>query len=572
MRNRPLFILLTVVAMLAGSVAPALAADQYTFKGYGYGHGIGLCQWGAKGRADKGQNYQQILTHYFQGTQVTTSANIPSAIRIRLFGSSNLAKAYFEGDNASALDFLSTDGTYAFQGAIGKHSVVANADSTLKILKPDGTVAADKLRAPLIVSNSTANITVYNSSGGRHHTYKGTIYIYPAASMTVYLVNNVSTEPDYINGLGEVPSSWPYDALYAQAVAARSYAIANMHPQSTFDLYDSTASQVYVGVDKVNEVSGGTNWGARWAKAVADTKGQVLTYGGQIISAYYFSSCGGHTENIELAWLNATAKPYLKGVSDLDSAGRPYCEHTGTSFNWTQTITQADIEKKLGITGFAGVEIIRKGASPRIAELKVLRADGTSKTMAGSDFRSKLGLKSTWIYQMGGSYPDVVLSHWAFAQIEDLTKRGVIGGYTNGTFRPENTVTRAEFTKMLCLALSIPSGSTSDFEDAKGNWAEGYISALVAKGIIKGYANGTFRPAAEITRAEICAIISRAKSLSTGSASAVFPDIEDHWAKPEIALVASNSIVGGYPNGVFRPNANATRAEVAAIIYRMLGI
>jgi len=572
MRKKTLLILLTFLLAVT-SVTPGFASNEYTFKGYGYGHGIGMCQWGAKGRADKGQTYQQILTHYYQGTQVTGDYKVPETVRVRLFDKANLNKAYVEGEGSSAIDFVNPDGTYAYRGATGKWSIEPTSAGLLKLIAPDGTCAADNLTSPIIATNATNNITVYNASGARKHTYKGSIYVYSTGSAALYLINYVRFEPEYLYGLGEVPSSWPYQALYAQAVAARSYAIKNMKPQGEFDLYDSVSSQVYTGVDKINETSGGTNWGARWKKAIDDTMGQVVTYNGAVISAYYFSSCGGHTENVELAWTNSSPQPYLKGVNDIDSSGKPYCQQSGntSSFSWTTKITKADFESKLGIANIASLKITKKGASPRISELEIIKTDGTKTSMAGSTFRSKLGLRSTWIYQLGGIFPDVSFEYWAAIQIADLAERGIITGYPDGTFKPETAVTRGQFAKMLCLALGIPAGGSSKFSDTAGHWAEQYITALANQEIVGGYPNGTFKPDAQITRAEISAIISRSLDLESGTNQATFSDIEGHWAKDDIQIMASNTLVTGYPNGTFKPNASAKRSEVATIIYRMFG-
>jgi len=560
-----------ITSILMGSTS-ALAAADYTFKGYGYGHGIGMCQWGAKGRASAGQTYEQILTHYYQGTKVTSDYNVPTTVRVRLFDKANLTKTFIEGENSSPVDFVNTSGTYVYQGAVGKWSVVPNEQGLLSIVGPDGTVGAENLTGPIIATNATDNLIIYNASGKRFHSYKGSMYIYSTGAAALYIVNYVQFEPFYLYGLGEVPSSWPYDALYAQAVAARSYAIKNMKPQATFDLYDSVSSQVYVGVDKINETSNGTHWGARWKKAVDDTAKKVVTYGGTPISAYYFSSCGGHTENVELAWLSSSAQPYLKGVSDLNSSGKAYCQETGnSSFSWSASFSKTDLESKLGVSGISGLKVTRNGASPRIAELEILKSNGTKTTMAGSTFRSKLGLKSTWIHQMGGVFPDVSLDYWAAAQIADLVERGIVGGYPDGTFKPEAQVTRSQFAKMLCLALGMAGGGASDFSDAQGHWAEEYISALAMRGVVGGYPDGTFKPEAQISRAEICAIISRALDLTQGPEQVAFPDITDHWAASDIRLIASNAIVNGYTDGTFKPNASAKRSEVSAIIYRMFG-
>ncbi len=261
----------------------------------------------------------------------------------------------------------------------------------------------------------------------------------------------------------------------------------------------------------------------------------------------------------------------LKNINDHNSSGKAYCQQTGnTSFSWSKVISKSDFESKLGVSGIANLVVTKYGVSPRISQLNIVKADGSTTSMRGDTFRSKLGLKSTWIYQMGGTFPDVSLGYWAFTQIEDLNKRGIITGYSDGTFKPEAIVTRAQFAKMLCLSQGIPTGGSSTFTDVTGHWAEPYISALVSRGIIGGYPDGTFRPDARISRAELCAVIERAMELSPGSSKSSFPDIEGHWAKSDIQIIASSGIVTGYTDGNFRPDASANRAEVAAIIYRTL--
>jgi hypothetical protein len=192
--------------------------------------------------------------------------------------------------------------------------------------------------------------------------------------------------------------------------------------------------------------------------------------------------------------------------------------------------------------------------------------------MSGQDFRTKLGLKSAWVYQMGGTYFDVPLSHWAFSQIEYLSDKGIVQGFSGGSFKPSAVVTRAQFVKMLAAALNISPTGKSNFNDTTGHWAEPYIAALNAKGIVSGFDNGSFRPDVMITRAEICAIIARAKNLTEGSKSISFSDISNHWAKPSIEVIASNGIVTGYADGTFRANAGGSRAEVSVMICRMLNV
>ncbi len=130
------------------------------------------------------------------------------------------------------------------------------------------------------------------------------------------IVNTLPLE-SYLLGVvpRESPASWPIEALKAQAVAARSYAYRSTGGSGSFDVYCTTASQMYGGADGETAA---TN------KAVTATKGIVPTYQGTPIVAYFFSTSGGHTENIENVWTSAAPVPYLKGVSDPYDTTSPY--------------------------------------------------------------------------------------------------------------------------------------------------------------------------------------------------------------------------------------------------------
>jgi len=166
------------------------------------------------------------------------------------------------------------------------------------------------------------------------------------------------------------------------------------------------------------------------------------------------------------------------------------------------------------------------------------------------------------------TFPDVASSHWAATYIEGLVTAGIISGYTDGTFKPSNHITRAEFAKIACVAAGLsPISGDASFSDTAGHWAAGYIEAAKAAGIIGGYADGTFRPNAMITRAEIAKIVVGAAGLATDTSGAGFSDIAGHWASDYILTAANNGIVGGYTDGTFKPNAHATRAEASKMVY-----
>jgi uncharacterized protein YdbL (DUF1318 family) len=179
------------------------------------------------------------------------------------------------------------------------------------------------------------------------------------------------------------------------------------------------------------------------------------------------------------------------------------------------------------------------------------------------------------ISKTGSTFSDVAAGHWAKTYIDYLATKGIIGGYTDGTFKPEATITRAEFAKIAVIAggytLSTTS-TTSSFSDvASSHWAIKYIETAKNQGIIGGYADGTFKPDAKITRAELAKIVVGAGKFTINKTGTAFPDVAaDHWAYDYVMTAKNLSIIGGYPDGTFGPAKNASRAEASKMVYEWL--
>ena len=147
-------------------------------------------------------------------------------------------------------------------------------------------------------------------------------------------------------------------------------------------------------------------------------------------------------------------------------------------------------------------------------------------------------------------------------------------GYTDGTIRPSNNISRAEVATIFFRLLTDEARTqydktTSSFSDIKdGAWCCRAVSTLTNMGIIKGYTDGTFRPNADITRAELATIIARFAKLDVNTET--FSDINGHWAQKSIELAAGNGWINGYTDGTFRPNKSIIRAETFAMINRVL--
>lgn len=168
------------------------------------------------------------------------------------------------------------------------------------------------------------------------------------------------------------------------------------------------------------------------------------------------------------------------------------------------------------------------------------------------------------------SFSDVSQGAWYKRYIDMLVTRGILSGYPDGTFRPHKNVSRAEFSKMLCLAKDWAQESTptAPFSDVPvDHWACTYVDLARANGIIMGYPDGTFGPARNITRAEIAASISRVLDLQAGTGD--FKDIAAHWARDQICACFSAGVLNGYGDKTFKPDNPATRAEAAKMVAQM---
>jgi SpoIID/LytB domain protein len=222
------------------------------------------------------------------------------------------------------------------------------------------------------------------------HYYTGTaLAAAPAnAQVRVLMANNkvrkVALET-YVRGVvsAEVSASWPLAALEAQAVASRTYALTAHAGGSRFDVYADTRSQVYRGVAAQTPQTDA---------AVTATAGQIVTYKGKPAATYFFASSGGRTENNENSFTGSEPQPWLRGVVDQYERGD---HHT-----WKVALSFAAAAKRLhGLVrgSFQGIEVVKRGFSPRIVSAYVL---GTAGRMAisGPELAARLGLYSAWAY------------------------------------------------------------------------------------------------------------------------------------------------------------------------------
>ncbi|HCX03478.1 MAG TPA: hypothetical protein DHM42_03255 [Clostridiales bacterium] len=159
--------------------------------------------------------------------------------------------------------------------------------------------------------------------------------------------------------------------------------------------------------------------------------------------------------------------------------------------------------------------------------------------------------------------------HWAIDYIEGIMEKDVINGYPDGTFRPNNNVTREEFASLLVRVLDLEKNSDMTFEDALNRWSTEDVSTAAYHDIVKGYNETSFGPADLITREQMAVMIARALGLEAAEIEVEFKDIEDisQWAKPSVLSVLNKGLIEGYPDGSFRPKDYLTRAEAVKVLY-----
>jgi stage II sporulation protein D len=354
--------LLVLVASLYP--ATASAAVSWIVHGRGFGHGVGMSAYGAYGFAKHGKGYRFILGHYYRGTSIGT---LDKARVVRVLLDISPSDVEFSGATSACGQQLDPGRSYE-----------AHRTGRAVVLRSSGgkrlSSCGRKLRAA-----GRGKIAIAGQG-----TFRGALETVPTESDagSLNIVNALAIE-QYAKGVmpNEVPPSWPMEELKAHALAVRSIAITGDVDGNGFDVYSDTRSQVYEGLESEY---------ARTNEAVAATRGQVVTYQGEVAQTFYSACSGGHTESVVNVF--GTAIPYLVGVPD------PY-DYYCPLHKWTLEFSGPEISSRLGayLKGkLKRVVITKTGVSPRIITAKLVGTGGVS-TVTGSQLSVALGGYDTWM-------------------------------------------------------------------------------------------------------------------------------------------------------------------------------
>jgi SpoIID/LytB domain protein len=383
-------------APTAWTTGATILPASVMFHGRGWGHGVGLSQHGARGRALAGQDATAILAHYYRNTVIGT---IPTSTSIRV-----LLLDDHRPTTASPLVVTGRGGTWGIDGieatfpADARLRLVPTAAATtttwrLVVEGPTGTVLRDGA-APtdLRIRGTTAATKLQLPAGSAtYDLFRGTLRVLVAGEK-VDVVNELPLET-YLRGVvpAEMPSSWPVAARTAQTIAARSYAAYRLRPGvSTFDVYDDTRSQVYRGVRRETAAAN---------EVIAATAGQVLRSGAAIANTLFHSTGGGATEHNENVFVSATgakvagAVGYLRGSVDRNAAGVPYDKDAPYATWKTATYTRAQLstifgaDSRTSVGTLTALDLRSRGVSGRLISVTLVGSSG-QKTVSGAVFVS----------------------------------------------------------------------------------------------------------------------------------------------------------------------------------------
>lgn len=384
-RALSLVFLLTFISITNAS---AVVPKTFTFEGSGYGHGVGLSQYGAKGQALEGKSATEILNYYFPDAQVTpvedsaiVSVNIAHQVSALSLILPVTDSATINVDTAvatslppdSALNFAITGKVISGPGGSGKLWVI-------KWSNPESVISVNVGKSKFLVNHGYIQLRAVSAAG---------------LGYRIEATNLLRLHDEYLYGIAEVPSSWPAAALESQVIASRTYALMRMNSiKKACDchVYNSKYDQAFAGYSKEGEARYGQLWRAAVdATAVDEDHGLAITVDQLPVSVFFSSSTGGMTQRAVDVW--GTEIPHLISVADpwsLDPAiNKNYAK-------WTKEISQKVMAKAFGLTDVDHLIIGEKSATNSVLKVTGVSSEGKSKTLPVGTFKTAVKLPSSW--------------------------------------------------------------------------------------------------------------------------------------------------------------------------------
>jgi SpoIID/LytB domain protein len=605
---------------------------EVRFRGAGWGHGVGMSQYGAYAMARDGRTFREILSHYYPGTAThrasqhgvdTTSASIrvglvqgQSSAPVEARSGQPVWEVCDAGGPLSTTGCTRVDNRHTPQPQGSTWRACPRSGGGIEVRAgacggPDDEVRITTGRDVLRVRHSGGAIVAPIGSFGVPREIRRGVHEIRRAGGQLRTIQQLASVEQYLYGLFEMPGGWGERggaaALQAQAVTGRTFAISrHRSPRgSSCDchLLATPADQAWYG--HTQEAGAG---GERWRAAVDATRtsdpveGIVLAHGGGLAQTFYSSSHGGRTENIEDSWAYGTTPiSYLRSMDDpwsLDAdVGNPYR-------SWTATRDNAAVAEFLsrGVSGtMRTVEQIRvlnrtEGGTPRELEVRGRASDGsvvrgtysgpgTGKAIAGAHLRT--GLSGVTVTNANGAranlstLPSSQVRRIGFAPFTDddggvheyatvwAHEAGIAQGRTATRFNPGGSVTRGQMAAFIYRTFAIPAPSGDQFDDVgEDHPHREAINALAEAGVAHGFDDETFRPGSRVTRAQMASFLRRALGLEEVEPDGRFDDVAGGPHAGAIHAIGDAGITQGCGADRYCPQDAVARGQMTTFLHR----
>jgi hypothetical protein len=597
LRNLLLAVAVVVPLLISANPASAATDEPWVFEGGGWGHGVGMSQFGAKGQAEEGRSPAQILGHYFTGTGIgSVSAGdwtnnsdglwigiAPNTEWVTLSAIIGPVTVCLPADACTTSQTINLAETWRFEVNPKDPS-----QCRLRWVGKDFNTGWDTCSASISGISPNNRVSVNGTQYAR-----GAVRFDPS-SKGFHAVVTIDLER-YLYGLAEVPFSWHSSALRAQAISGRSYAVATARQHGGANgtakraicgchLLSTVLDQVYIGYN--NESKQDAN---RWVSAVNATTSDVVIYNNTTIKTFYSSSNGGASENVEDVF-GGPAHPYLRSVDD------PWSANTNINplAKWSVKVDGADLAKEFGWDEALEARILQGPPGVLIEFVGAKGGQLVTTVRNGTQIRAILG-KLGFGYQpvLGGNtsvrvspyisrvtappaFLDIV-GHLFENDIEWLAREDITRGCNppdNNLFCPNDVVTRGQMAAFLNRFLNLPPATRDHFTDDNGSTFESDINRLAEAGVTRGCnppANDRFCPNDRVSREQMAAFIVRALEL-TENTHPGFNDVRSsNTFVNDIGKLATAGVTRGCnppANTNFCPKDHVTRGQMAAFLHR----
>lgn len=637
-----LLILSLLASVIVAVPGQALAQDDdatILFEGGGWGHGVGMSQYGALGRAEAGMVAEDILEYYYEGTIVEDRSDMiaeyvgdgirvnlgqgrPSEIRITIDETrgapGTLTVDIDEKDPISETTASST--VYLRQGAQVGDSLDGSLDTWRWVQELDN--GADSCFGCVddtpVVTWSEGSVVgigeIIGSSDGKP--------VFEYGTHDVGALHFVSRDVDdtdgafvvlvlpldaYLHGLAEMPASWHPEALRAQAIAGRSYAVhrAISRESAAFDVYNSVQDQVYAGFDAKSEGR---------ITAANTSSNLVVTGDDQIIQTFYSSSNGGYTESTENSSAFGAADPWHVSKPDPfdaapDENGDPQNPFAFKRFEftveevsrWLADYSSADLDvgtvlkitvDDLPPSGRITNALVTVYGTDRTLEVRGVNGDGGNSTDGppfGLRFQAAIQRGCQDDYGGGGltsqcpsssnfstvGFIDITTADYFYEPVLWMADEDITEGVAENEFGPDLEVTRAQFAAFVHRFAGEPVPiEPNGFNDVPdGAWFDAPVSWMKENGITTGTSPTTYSPGMSVTRGQLATFLYRLAGKPSVESSEQFDDVPPgQYFTDAVAWMVTFGITNGTGPTTFSPHELVTRGQIAAFLYRLAGL